>query len=435
MVLEATTTGTKASLLHTAAAEERPLVEHALSLAEEGHRILPLRPGSKTPWLSKWRDRATADAGQIREWWDKEPDSNPGLAMGGGRAVIDMDPRNRGEESLAQLSSIIELPETRTVETGGGGLHLYYLTDPERPIKSRCLDPGLELLGDGKQAVGPGSIHPNGTRYRWRDSQQPLAELPEQLYEEDISMLRKTRSEDMSSLLDSHPPASSLLGVDPGLLSHVTAYIGGRPVAMRDDALRACDSYLPFVEAALRLFGVGGGGIGRSFCCVLPGHEERNPSASLWRDRSEAVVYRDWHRRSDRQCWQLSEVFAAIVSGDCCELNPPELSRWKLRLLHEAGYLQLARVPRPPLPAHAHRSMENAWEGFLLLLGCRWVNEPGEPTPYTVRFAARWCGLSVGQASRAIRWLRTEGFLVEVGRTRRMPLYLPGNVAHGARCA
>jgi hypothetical protein len=66
-----------------------------------------------------------------------------------------------------------ELPDTFTVRTGGGGLHLYYKSDLDQKIimfDRELKDEGKPLhLGEvqsrGAQVVCPSSIHPNGKAY------------------------------------------------------------------------------------------------------------------------------------------------------------------------------------------------------------------------------------------------------------------------------
>jgi hypothetical protein len=196
--------------------------------------------------------------------------------------------------------------------------------------------------------------------------------------------------------------------------------------------LRACDSFDPFVAAACELTGIPEVGVGVPFLCVLPGHEEDEPSASLWRDDSGAVVYHDWHGDPDDQFWLLAEVYEACQTGECRIRNTPEISRWKLRLLVETGFLEPADVPAARLPDRVSAVIRRVYDGFVYLLRCRWVNEPGEPTPYTWRFAARWCGVTIGQAGRAIgqlvdaRYMLEAGHMPGVGCHQGTPLYLPG---------
>jgi hypothetical protein len=65
------------------------------------------------------------------------------------------------------------------------------------------------------------------------------------------------------------------------------------------------------------------------------------------------------------------------------------------------------------------------YDGFRLLLGCKWLDEAGVPTTFSRRFAASWCGVSVDAAQEGIRWLEKHGYLVRVGE-------VDGRFRHGA---
>ena len=49
---------------------------------------------------------------------------------------------------------------------GGGGEHVYLRVPDAIPSRNGWL-PGVDLKGVGSYVIGPGSVHPNGTRYRW----------------------------------------------------------------------------------------------------------------------------------------------------------------------------------------------------------------------------------------------------------------------------
>lgn len=115
---------------------------------------------------------ATTDHAKIEEWFEKTP-ANVGIVTGmrSKLDVGDVDPRNGGFESLAH----VDLPPTRIVETGGGGLHYYYLAD--RELEQHELAKGIDLKADGGYVVAPPSTHLNGT-YSWIDESTPLAPVP-----------------------------------------------------------------------------------------------------------------------------------------------------------------------------------------------------------------------------------------------------------------
>ena len=50
-------------------------------------------------------DASTAGT-KIRGWWQKWPKSNIGTPLGNGLFVLDVDPRNGGDESLATLQEM-----------------------------------------------------------------------------------------------------------------------------------------------------------------------------------------------------------------------------------------------------------------------------------------------------------------------------------------
>ena len=87
---------------------------------------------------------------------------------------------------------------------------------------------------------------------------------------------------------------------------------------------------------------------GGNFPCPLPGHEEARASASLyWNDNGE-LVFRDWHKRSGKEFWTLSEVYAACVSGRiptdetglARTLSHVSMAVWSLRMLVDAKRLE-----------------------------------------------------------------------------------------------
>ncbi len=167
------------------------VLDAALAYAAHGWPVHPLygperrvpHPG-KQPILGRWQEQATTDPDVISGWWERWPDSNVGLVTGprSGLAVLDVDPRSGGTDSLAELEERVgALPGTVQSVTGGGGAHLVY-RHPGAPIKSRAhsLGRGLDVKGDGGQVVAPPSLHPSGRRYAWLGNrwQEPLPLWP-----------------------------------------------------------------------------------------------------------------------------------------------------------------------------------------------------------------------------------------------------------------
>jgi hypothetical protein len=164
--------------------------------------------------------------------------------------------------------------------------------------------------------------------------------------------------------------------------------------------------------------------IGQVFRCIL--HADRHPSASLyWDPKTEALKYRDWHRKSDVEWYTLADVYASKVAGRVMRLSGPSMATWFLRLLVEAGIYKPVAVPVRRLPPTVRPAVRKVYEGFLLLLGCKWLHTSGAPTTFTWQFAADWCGLSKRHAGESIRWLLKQDYIQPAGKHRGTALFLP----------
>lgn len=119
---------------------------------------------------------ATTDPRQIDVWWDRWPNANIGVATGGnsGIVVVDLD----GAAGVASLKEILGedvLNSTMTVQTGSGGIHLYYKSNGRTLPNTVKSLPGVDVRGDAGHVVAPPSLHSQGSRYVWisEDFNQP----------------------------------------------------------------------------------------------------------------------------------------------------------------------------------------------------------------------------------------------------------------------
>lgn len=155
----------------------RETLQAALKACRRGWSVLPMRPGGKAP-LIPWLERQETPAREshIRQWFERWPRANVGVATGAvsGIVVLDVDPAHGGDESLTDLESEHgELPATVEARTGGGGRHLYF-AHPGGTVPNRVgLRDGLDIRGDGGCLVMPPSIHPSGGRYKWIEGRSP----------------------------------------------------------------------------------------------------------------------------------------------------------------------------------------------------------------------------------------------------------------------
>ena len=136
---------------------------------------------------------ATDNVDTILQWWNQDPLANIGIATGSasGVEVLDIDPRNGGNESLKELQRQFgAIPETLEVATGGGGKHFYFKYSGKKlSIKL----PGIDFQSDGKYVVAPPSNHISGQLYQWINDCE-LALLPESYYSASITTERQTAS-------------------------------------------------------------------------------------------------------------------------------------------------------------------------------------------------------------------------------------------------
>jgi putative DNA primase/helicase len=112
---------------------------------------------------------ATKDDDQIKEWWERWPESNIGIPTGSvsGIFVVDVDGAD-GKAALRALEAKYgKLPKTVTVKTGRGRHH-YFRHDGMR-IGNRAGHPGknIDIRGDGGYVIAPGSVHASGSTYRF----------------------------------------------------------------------------------------------------------------------------------------------------------------------------------------------------------------------------------------------------------------------------
>jgi Bifunctional DNA primase/polymerase, N-terminal len=202
-----------------AIAATSPAIIAALTYAERGwsvfpcHGIHPRGWGIETPYCTcnlnivcehpgkhprcaHGVNDATCDPAIIRRWY---PNSNIAIATGAisGIFIIDIDPRNGGGVTLAQLEGEHgPFPRDAVVWTGGAGIHLYYAYPKTGgPIGNggNVFGPGIDLKGNGGYVIAPPSLHYSLKQYRWRGGVMPtrLPTAPVWL----LAMARKHKSE------------------------------------------------------------------------------------------------------------------------------------------------------------------------------------------------------------------------------------------------
>jgi bifunctional DNA primase/polymerase-like protein len=145
----------------------------AYACARLGFKVFPLVGGTKRPAIEGWKERATSEVDQVREWWaGGEFTGCPvGIATGPGSGVwvldIDVRAEYNGFDTLKALaaangSGLDAFSGTITVATPSGGAHLYFrwdeTADAEGGIRNSSghVGPGIDVRGIGGLVKAPG---------------------------------------------------------------------------------------------------------------------------------------------------------------------------------------------------------------------------------------------------------------------------------------
>jgi len=140
----------------------------------------------KHPLHTKYKEEATSDLEDIKNWITTDPNINLAvLCKESGLMVIDVDPRNGGDESLLKLEEFLggSLPVTVQAKTGvylakgtfTRGRHFYFRAEPGEHFYGSfpSLDlPGIDIKHNGHVMLPP-SKHLTGENYEWVEGFEP----------------------------------------------------------------------------------------------------------------------------------------------------------------------------------------------------------------------------------------------------------------------
>ncbi len=160
-------------------------IDHALTLAGLGLRVVPIAPGRKHPALPAWNTAATNDPDTVNNWWTGlYRHHGVGIAMGPQPSghnlfALDID----GKAGMIAFQALVtnhgKLPATWASDTGSGtGHHLILAAPPDATIRNqqaagRRVADHVDVRGDGGQIVVAPTTHPTGGTYQWRPDRAP----------------------------------------------------------------------------------------------------------------------------------------------------------------------------------------------------------------------------------------------------------------------
>lgn len=154
------------------------MLDYALYYIKSGKSIIPVSPDKKPyiQWLEYTKRIATED--EVRNWWNLYPYANIAIVTGAISGITVVDIESGGISSY--------LPETLTIETGGGGVHLYYKYTPKFKNAVRLKDL-TDIRNDNGYVIAPPSIHKSGNSYKVSKKIEPV-DFPAHLFlSEEIS--------------------------------------------------------------------------------------------------------------------------------------------------------------------------------------------------------------------------------------------------------
>jgi len=166
------------------------LAEAAYIYAQRAMAVFPLRPKSKAPYgHTQGVHDATFSSAATYDSWFARPNSNIGYAISSKVIVVDVDPRNGGQESEDALFEAGKAfwPTLMSHSGRGDGGHHYFLSAPESEHGLRGQIPGypgIDIKKEGGYVLLPPSIHPDSHKpYRWHNEHEPIQKCPEWLAE------------------------------------------------------------------------------------------------------------------------------------------------------------------------------------------------------------------------------------------------------------
>jgi hypothetical protein len=333
--------------------------------------------------------------------------------------VLDVDvKKGNGFDSLRDK----ELPPTPMVRTQSGGVHYYYKYPEGLKVPSKnAILPNVDLKANGGYVVTP---HTPG--YEWVDScspeEIPYADAPSWLLElgSDVGLKKGVASNEYSLLAT--PPRTTTV-TKRKTVSYSKYKL--KDWYMKEEI---AEDFLDYLNLDKK--------IGESFKCVLPGHNDKSPSSSIYQGNNGVYIYRDWHGGYGEQILLIPEVYASIHYGKVVsaskvlvdkEIGKSEVATWGIRYLVDRGFIRPYEVDYKELKGKVPPTAKKTYMGFVRLLECKWLYSPNEPTPFSWRFAKAWCGVSERKAGESIKWLIANGYIEQVGSTaakgRKMALF------------
>lgn len=300
----------------------------------------------KHPSVNKWQLNNSIDYATLGYWAKHYETTGIGWALDHQHIILDVDPRNGGNESLEKLEEDIGIKMldvcTAVVRTGGNGLHFYFKKDPSMPLACKMPKeyPGLDIKQYGGLVVIPGSIHKSGNDYDWYSAEKSdlmnLATIPSPIAE----MLTRARSAarsaaeqsgegDLDDIKDMLTYLNPSMGYDDwlriGMAIHASTDGDSDGLLVWDDWSRGGESYRDgLCDNKWHTFGKSGSdavGIGTLIYMAKEAGWESNPLEKSVPTSQVNKLKQDW----DEEKKSRIAVPSLLDTNDIDIYNPPGL--------------------------------------------------------------------------------------------------------------
>ncbi len=192
---------------------QNQLLVQALKYLKQGFSIIPVR--GKTCLLQSWSEYQTRKPTEeeVENWFFELNPTGIAIVTGEISGIVVLD-----VEKDADVLGI-DIPETPTVKTGGGGRHYYFKHPGNTKLQNVIrIKPNMDFKADGGYVIAPSSQHQSGNRYEWLVGLEKtqLADIPAWLVQE--TSQKQTPSKDWEKILEGvpegerHTNAVSLVG-------------------------------------------------------------------------------------------------------------------------------------------------------------------------------------------------------------------------------
>jgi len=445
-------------------------LSRALPYANIDLPTFPSVPRTKIPpeGFKKWYDLATTDLETLYRWSELYPDANAAMLCGyhTQKLVLDVDMHVRhgvlqddGLASLERLEATYgPLPLTWTVITGeGSGLHRYFLADIGEGTNVNLSKPaygypGIQIKGKG-YVMAAGSIHPNGTIYRWAPgcspADIPIAKAPTWLAlaatpqkpASPVTAYGHSSTTGGSTTPDLNPDKNKNLiqvrGSSLGnRLGKDTNREGRRNFTPRPALcdLQADPAFMPYLLAYFNIPEV----VYDGKAVLCPTHSESHPSFTMGPPRSpgESYLFFDKHEQEPdyRHEWTPGALATRLITGldpysgehpwappdDTVSSYGPTRRTYLQMVAIETGYREPAPVPYWRVPGFSVLERQ-VYRGIRKLFANRWAWDSKSPVPLNKDWLKVWCyaygvDASASTIQRVVEKLRRFGVLALAGR-------------------